>query len=479
MEDRSNASGANQLRRDSLGVAAVTFLVISAAAPLTVVAGVIPLAMLLGNGPGAAGAFLIATVVLLVFAVGYVAMARHVTNAGGFYAMIARGLGGKAGGAASIVAIFSYNCMQIGVQGLVGVFASGTFSTFGINWPWYVWSFISIAMVAVLGYRRVDLSARILMVLVALEYAVVLVVLAAILLAGGDSGLSLAPFSWSNIVSGAPALSLLFCFASFVGFESTVIYSEEAKNPQSTVPKATYLSVLLIGVFYVVTTWLMTVGEGTDKVMTTLGGLADPSQLIFLLSERYVGGAMASIMSILLVSSSFAAVVAFHNGVARYKFVAGREGILPESIGVTHSTYQSPHMGSLVQTVLAAVVVGLFAVLGRDPLLELFTWLSMLGTLGIIGLMAATSFAVVAFFVKDSHGENTLKTKIMPIAAGAVLAWLFVYIFINFSGLTGAVGSMGWILPGLIVVSAAAGYVLAGNLKIRNASKFEMLGRNV
>jgi amino acid transporter len=468
-------SGDNRLRSNSLGVGAITFMVISAAAPLTVVASVIPLAMLLGNGVGATGAFLASTIVLLLFAVGYVAMARHTANAGGFYAMTTRGLGGRAGGAMSMVAILSYNCMQIGVQGLVGVFAAGTFSMIGIDLPWYVWSFVSIALVAVLGYRQVDLSARILMVLVALEFLIVLVLLLAILFSGGAAGLSLEPFSWAAF---SPALALLFCFASFVGFEATVLYSEEARDPKRSIPQATYLSVIVIGVFYVVSTWLLTVGEGVDTVMATIGGLADPTTFTFVLAERYVGSTFATIMQILLLSSAFAAVLAFHNGVARYKYVSGREGLLPEALGVTHDMHKSPHMGSLVQTALSVIVVGLFAVLGRDPLLELFTWLSMLGTLGVIGMMAVTSAAVLAFFMADSRGESTLKTRILPVVSGAVLGWLFVYIFINFSGLTGTAGAMGWILPGLVIAAAIIGWLLATGLRARDPERFAQLGKS-
>ena len=58
----------------------------------------------------------------------------------------------------------------------------------------------------------------------------------------------------------------------------------------------------------------------------------------------------------------------------------------------------SPHVGSLSQSVLALVIVLLFVITGQDPVLALFTWLTQLGTLAIIVLMAVASFAVVAFF---------------------------------------------------------------------------------
>ena len=145
------------LRSNALGVAAISFMVISAAAPLTGAAGGIPQSMLLGNGVGIPGTFLIVTAILMIFAAGYVAMARHVKNAGAFYAFAAQGLGGHIGGAAAIIAMLSYNAMQIGLMGLFGAAAAGTFAAFGLDFPWYYWSYAAIAIIAVLGYRQVDL----------------------------------------------------------------------------------------------------------------------------------------------------------------------------------------------------------------------------------------------------------------------------------------------------------------------------------
>ena len=149
----------NRLRKNALGVGAVTFLVISAAAPLTGAAAAIPLGMLLGNGLGLPLTFILLTILMLVFAVGYLAMARNINNAGAFYAFNARGFGGHAGGAVAAIALLSYNAMQIGLLGLFGGAAAGTFAAMGLDLPWWVWSLIAIAVVGFLGYRQVDLSA--------------------------------------------------------------------------------------------------------------------------------------------------------------------------------------------------------------------------------------------------------------------------------------------------------------------------------
>jgi hypothetical protein len=70
---QTTMNGANELRRNSLGLLAVTFMVISAAAPLTGVAGAVPIAFLIGNGTGVPATFLFMTLVMLAFAAGYVA----------------------------------------------------------------------------------------------------------------------------------------------------------------------------------------------------------------------------------------------------------------------------------------------------------------------------------------------------------------------------------------------------------------------
>jgi amino acid transporter len=477
MSNLNSTSEVNQLRKNSLGVTAVTFLVVSAAAPLTAVAGGVPLSMLLGNGPGIPLTFLLVTAILLLFSVGYVAMARHIRNAGAFYAYTAQGLGGMMGGAAAMVAILAYNAMQIGVFGLFGAATSGLFAGFGLTLPWWVWTYIGIAIVAVLGYRRVDLSAKVLTVLVVLEYLVVLVIDAAILIKGGDSGLSATPFTPSAFMSGAPAIGILFCFAAFIGFEATTIYSEEAREPHRTVPRATYISVVIIGLFYMLTSWLMVIGAGVDKLVPELQGLQDPTTFLFGLADRYVGHGIGTIMSILFVTSLFAGVLAFHNGVARYMYVAGREGLLPKSVGVTHPVFQSPHVGSVIQTVIAMLVIALFALTGQDPVLALFSWLTNVGTLAIILLMAFTAFAIVAFFSRNRGLEsNTLVTTILPVVTGVILLALVIYIAVNFGTIAGASGFLAVFLPGLVVIAALIGFGLAARLKGADSAGFARLG---
>ena len=474
--DQLVPGGAHQLRRNSLGLVAVVFMVVSAAAPLTTVAGTVPIAFLLGNGTGVPATYLFVTLVMLAFSVGSVAMSRHVRNAGAFYAYAALGLGGCWGGATAMVALVAYNALQFGLIGLLGGVAASMFSSFGLDLPWWNYSFLAVALVGILGYRQVDLSAKVLGLLVFLEYVIVLVVDFVILGKGGAHGLSTHPFDLHAIFSGSFSVSVLFCLGSFMGFEATTIYAEEARNPEVTIPRATYVAVLVIGVFFVFTSWLMVAGVGSARLLPDIRALKDPTTFFFKLAGRYVGGPVPVIARLLLVSSLFAAVSAFHNYIARYSYVAGREGLIPAIFGRTHSAHQSPHVGSVAQTIGAVIVVTLFAALHLDPILNLFTWVAQIGGLGVLGMMTITSLAVVGFFRRHG-GVSVWTSMVLPLSSGLVMAFLFVYIFVNFGDLTGTRGAtLGIVLPSLIPLAALVGWALARRLRASDPQAYAGMG---
>jgi amino acid transporter len=473
----TDLASTDRLRRDALGVAAVTFFVVSAAAPLTAVAGGYPVAMLLGNGIGVPLAVLAVMAILLIFSVGYTTMARHISNAGSFFAFTSQGLGGIMGGAAAYIAVLAYNSMQIGLYGLFGIIAASVLGEWGIAAPWWVWSLIGWLLVAAFGYLKIDLSAKVLAILVCAEYLVVLVLDFAIIGNGGPEGIGTASFTVDAFMSGEPIIGMLLCFAAFMGFEATTIYSEEARNPVKTVPRATYLSVLLIGIFYAFSTWCMVIGAGESKLMETLGGLADPALFIFILSEQYAGGGLTTLISILLISSVFAALLAFHNAAARYFYVLGREGLLPAKLGRTHDEHDSPHVGSVLQTVLAVAVLIIFIVTETDPFLGLFVWLTNLATLSVIALMGIVSFAVIVFFRRKPQLEgNMLKTMLAPLVAGVVLAIIAYQVVTHFEALTGASPALAIGLPILVPVAGVLGALVAFQMKQSGSARFAQLG---
>ncbi|MBJ2345456.1 MULTISPECIES: APC family permease [Pseudomonas] len=471
-------SSSTELKRGALGVGFIIFFVISAASPLSVIAGGFPIGIMLGNGAGTPALLLLALLVLLAFSAGYTAMSRHMTNAGGFYAFTSRGLGGLAGGAAGVLAMFAYNILQVGLYGMFGGVVSGTMaSVFGLELPWWTYSLLAMASVAILGYRKIDLSARVLSVVVIAEYLAILTLDFAILKTGGDSGINLDSFDRSHVFSGTPSIGLLFCFAAFIGFEATTIYGEEARNPHRTIPIATYSSVLLIGGFYALSVWSMIVGVGADKIVPTLQALQDPTTFIYGLSDHFVGPHLTQIIRLLFMVSIYAGLLAFHNAAARYFYAIGRDGLLHSRLGTTHRVHQSPHMGSVLQSLIAAVVVLIFAALDADPILQLFAWFSNLATLCVILLMALTSAAVFVYFRR--HPELKLglwRGRILPGFACLALLAVLALAVIHFDVLTGASQRLSYGLCAVIPVALVVGVFLAVRLRKVSPERFAALG---
>lgn len=449
----------HRLRKNAIGVAGIVFFVAAAAGPLAATLGASPVAFA-HNGVGAPGAFLLSGVVLLLFAVGYAAMSGYVTSAGGFAVFVSRALGERAGIATAFVALVAYNGMLLGLYALFGFFAESVIqSQLHVHLPWQAWTMIVIAMVAVLGYRDVNLSAKVLGTLMLCEVVILLIFDFAVIGKGGQSGLSLQPFNPSHIFHGSYGIAFLFAFASFVGFEATAIYGEEAREPKRTVPRATYLAVILIGGFYTLATYAIAMAVGPDQIAKA--ATSDPGGFIFAANSHYVGAWSTHAMNILLITSMFAVVLAFHNTLARYLYSLGRGGVLPAHLGWTHKRHRSPHAASVFQSAIGFVVLGAFMLAGSDPFTVIYSWLVGLGTVGVIVLQALVCLVVVVFFARTRLDTRPWHTVIAPLLGAAGLIYAIVLSIQQFGLLAGTSSGIPGHLYLLIPLAALIGYCVS------------------
>jgi amino acid transporter len=453
------------LRRNQLGTGNIVFLVLAAAAPMAAVVVTVPLSVGFGDGAGTPGAYLLAGVTLLLFAIGYVAMSRHIVNAGAFYAYVTKGLGRPLGMSTAMIAVLAYNAWVIAVVGIAGVFAHNVAAAeLHVHWSWEVWSAIFFAIVATLSLFEIQLSARVLGVALLCEFAVLSIMSVGILVTQGPGAYTLHSFSPSGVFAGAAGVSVMYAFSSFVGFEATALYAEEAREPRRSVPRATYIAILIIAIFYALTTWSLIAGYGAGHAAAAAN--KDPAEFVFAANARYVGGFTVHAMNLLICTSLFAALLAFHNATARYMYALARDGILPRALARTHPRFGSPYVASAVQLTLTAAVVITFAALGLDPLLELGAAFLGLGTLGIIVLQGLASFSVVGFFRNRPDG-HWWKTLVAPLLGGLGLSAATVLVIKNYSSLTGAKSDVINHLWVLVPAAVVLGLALAAWLRAR------------
>ena len=408
----------------NLGVVAIIFMVVAAAAPLTAVGGVFPIQALLGNGVGTPALTLGSSAVLLLFTVGLTTMARLVPRPGAFFTYIGHGLGRPAGLGAAWLAVLTYFMVQLGVAAMLGTqvqaFVVGTLN--GPDIAWWVWSLLTFAITGVLGYRHLELSAKILGVILVLEIGVVVLLAVVALLQGGREGISADSFQWDNIQSGSPGLGLMFAIASFLGFEATAIFRDEARDPERTVPRATYGAVLLIAVFYSFTQWALILAVGPDRFPSWLPDHV--GDFIVVLAGEYLGGAGGDVVNILLITSLYACVLSFHNVLNRYFHSMANSEVLPAAFGTVHPRHHSPHVAAVAQVAIAMAATVAFVLFGLDPIAEVFTWFGGVAMFSIVLLMALTSIAVITYLSRPTVHESVWRARVAP--GLALVALLFV-----------------------------------------------------
>jgi amino acid transporter len=453
---------------------------LTAAAPLMVVGALVSSAWAWVGVTGFPLAFVIIAIVLALFSFGYVAMSRHITNAGAFYSYIAQGLGRPLGVGGSLVALLAYNLLQIGLYGAFGFFASFILAEKDIaTIDWWVLALALWLVIAVLGLLRVDVNSKVLMVLLGAELLAVTIFDFIFLGNPAEGGITLEPFAWGSLKDAAgPAFAV--CITAFVGFEAAPVFAEEARGKDRTVALATFLGLAVMVVSYAVTSWAAAVSIGVDKTVPLAQETAAGGGPFFpALAEK--GGAWAADLGLILLTTSIAAAaLSYHNTTARYAFALGRERVLPAFFGRTRARSGAPVAGSIFQTVIALVVLVLFAVQGWDPMLNLFFWLGTSGGVGVLFLVFATSLSVIVYFLKDARGEGAWARLIAPILSSVALAYIIWLVVDNFGGLLGfqpgTENAAVWAFPAAYGAVAVIGVVWALILRAISRQDYDSIG---
>ena len=146
-----------------MGLWGVIFVAVTGAAPISAMLFNVPFAVGFGTGLYTPAAFLFATVILTIFSIGYVAMARKMRAAGGFYTFISHGLGRELGLATGITGALSYALFEVSLLGGFSYFAATNFNDwFGWEIPWIAFALPAAVLISVLCDFHVELSVKVL-----------------------------------------------------------------------------------------------------------------------------------------------------------------------------------------------------------------------------------------------------------------------------------------------------------------------------
>ncbi|OBC14544.1 amino acid permease [Mycobacterium sp. 852013-50091_SCH5140682] len=491
------AQDVQRLKRNAVGTIGVIFMAVATAAPITAMVGNVPIAVGAGNGSHAPAGYIVATVVLGLFAVGYATMAKHITTTGAFYGYISHGLGRIVGMASGGLITMAYVVFEPSLIGIFSFFFQNLMqSQLGIHIHWIIPALLMLTANAILTYFDVNLTAKVLGVFLVTEIVMLALGAVAVLVhGGGPDGFAVSEtlnpagaFTPAAGIAGASAgLGLFFAFWSWVGFESTAMYGEESRDPKRIIPRATMLSVLGVGVFYVFVSWMAIAGTGPQKSVELAQSADTASEIFFGPVRGYYGEWAITVFNILLVTGSFACGMAFHNCASRYLYAMGREGLskgLQKTLGATHPKHGSPHIASFVQTGIALVIILAFLAAGMDPYVHMYSLLAILGTMAILIVQSLCAFSVISYFhLRKNHpvSKHWFKTLVAPGLGGIGMLYVVWLLWEHKDAAAGtASGTLlfkltPWIVVGLFVFGA----VLATYFKLRDPRRYELIGRIV
>ncbi len=497
--DVAERKDVHKLRGNSVGLIGVLFLTVTGSAPISAMLFNTPISVGFGNGIGTPAGFMFATVVLVIFGVAYVAMARKVTTAGGFYSFISHGLNRELGMASGFLMVAAYSVFEVSLVGGFAYFASLKAARYGWHVQWYWLGFAMIAVIAILAYFDVRVSARVLGIALLCEIATLLVFdvfmfskgtvqAAAINPVNAFKGLPAGHDGATAIAAGAAGIGIFFAFWSWVGWEMAPNYGEESKDPKRNVPRALYMSVIGLGIFYTVTSWAGISGYHTINAAANVAQ-NNSADFYFIPAQHYAGLFLKDLLSWFIITGSFACGMAFHNTTARYMYSLGREGVLPKALGRTHLKYHSPHIASTVQSITAALIVVLFAVFApvnhklgaADSVgyLQVYGLMAVMGVVSILAIQALVSAAIFNYFrthhAEDHHWWTTITAPLISVVSQLIVLYLALK---NLDFLGSGYGYAKWLCWGdLAIFLVGLGY--AFYIKTNNRAKYEQIGRMI
>lgn len=469
INDESNLQG-------KLGTTSVVLTVVAYLAPLGAAAGYIPFVIGYGNGLGAPLIFLLCGVILTLFSFGYLAMVRQVPRPGAFYAYISAGLGKRVGLGAGALTLMFYILTGVGFYIFGGVSMQTMIQDiFGVDLPWWAYVALLVLLVGFTSYRGIDFNARVLGFIVALEFLIIAVFNIVTIFKGGVSGHTTETFTWSSFTSGSIAVGVLFAIAFFTGFESTAIFREEARNPRRTIPRATYIVVGTISIFYFVTAYCFIIALGAENATAITAG--DPSRSFDVAVSAMLGNFFSQFVSVMVVTSVLASELAIANVTTRYFYSFGVDRVLPRALSTVHERHGSPHRAALVTTAITAAGVLAILAAGFDPRMAYGIFSGVL-EFGFEVLVLLVSVAVIVYFQRNrASGERRWSTVVAPAITIVSFGWLLYFSFARSELLLGTRTPLISILFVLLGGSLVVGVGFASYLSVRRPDVYARIGR--
>jgi amino acid transporter len=363
-------------------------------------------------------AFLLGGIACLALAFVVIGFTRRMASAGYAYTYASRSLGKGAGFMAGWLYFFGMICFVPMTMSGVGYLAA---DLLGLNPKlWILFFFIGMALFLVLSIIKVKVTTRVQLIVGIVTIALIVIVDLVTTAKGGSHGQALSAFSFGHTNSGGfngVFYGIIFGVTSYIGFETAADFGEETANPRRFIPIAVIAATLFAVVFYLWTTYSITIGYGVTNG-AKMG--ADPVALKTT-ATTFVGSWLGTLVEIGGMLAAFIVSVACATAGARTLFAMGREGVLPAAFGKTHPKFQTPVNATVAVAAIATVMALLIGYPLSDstfgqPFSNYYFWATT-GTLLVIVVYIMLCIGGMVFFwrTKDTRRWNPAVHVAIPV----------------------------------------------------------------
>lgn len=425
-------------------------------------------------------AFLVATigkavpflVVLALFAIltlgnTMAEFSKKIPSSGSFINFIGNTFGFKLATASALTLVAGYIIAISGVIAVLGGWVSTILQRYlNLNINWMIFMIIGSIIITLLTIRGVKVSTHSAIIFFAFEALILIALSAIILIQGGDSGLSMAPFNPANLNDGLKGLALGFPLVVFlfVGWENSGALAEETAEPRKNVPKAIFAGIFIIAFIYILSSYTSVIGYGLspDKIKA----FANDAGPYDTLGVRYLGPARI-LVDLAGLTSIFATIVAAANSQARILYNAGREGLLPSIFARVGSKGRTPYAALITYMGLATLLVVIFG--HNMAATDYFSDFTTLGTIPLIIMYAVSNIALPIYYLRHHRSEfRLIRHLLIPIIG--VLVLILPFWGLVQPGQEWPFNAFPWIVLGLIVISVIWTIYLSGRKQISSKS---------
>lgn len=366
--------------------------------------------------------YLVALVIVFLTGISVVQLAKHLPSAGGYYTYVSRTVSPSAGlFTSSMFMLYEPAACFVNLAFTAILTEDVLQSRYGFGLPWWVVFCIGIVFVYTVMYLGIQISARTLLLLGTAEILIIVALALTGFADSGSGGMNVHSFNPGNVPSAKNFyLAIVFSIFTYAGFESVAPLAEETANPRRNLPRAVIWSILIMGFFYLFSTWGVITGWGTERLGQFSSSAANP---VFALSEKLWSGVWILVL-LALVNSALALSLAAANATTRVVYALGRDGVLPRAFARTHSRFRTPSTAIVFQGTVSLALGLFFGFVWLGPTNELFFFGTAI-TLGLIVIYCMGNFGVFLYYRRERRGEfNVLLHVVIPLLSTVSLAWV-------------------------------------------------------